>query len=190
MKKSFTINKTHKMHETVGKTTEDIMNTIDIKKSKYDSNTNTDHQYVDTIERKLESIIFNDEPHNDSNVIFDELMEDTNIQYYLATAIKKLIDTKDLPVFYTSKAASEAIDLIIKWRNLDFCGTGYINCQYRRNPKEFSTAIFGSLEDSRALAVTLIIMGATTADTDLSGIYMDAAIGILDNECIIKEDVI
>jgi hypothetical protein len=33
-------------------------------------------------------------------------------------------------------------------------------------------------------------MGATTADTNLSGIYMDAAIGILDNECIIKEDVI
>jgi hypothetical protein len=181
------------MHESVGKTTEDIMNTIDIKKSKYDANINTDHQYVNTIERKLESIIFNDGQHDDSNVIFDELMEDTNMHYYLATAIKKLIDTKDLPVFYTSKAASEAIDLIIKWRNLsnrlDF-GIGYINCQYHRNPKEFSTAIFGSLEDSRALAVTLIIMGATTADTNLSGIYMDAAIGILDNECIIKEDVI
>lgn len=110
------------------------------------------------------------------------MLEDFQLHYYTATAIRLIMSTKDATVYNESIILSDAIDLLVRWR--EFVKDNHYIPHSSSNPMAFADKVFADPHDQRHIAITMIIKACITPDNDLADIYLDAAIALL-NECIV-----
>ena len=120
------------------------------------------------------------------------MVEEYNLHYYLATAIRMIMSTRDnesdkhMSAYNTSIVISDAIDLIIRW-NERVRNNKYVPIDEAPSvrPYEFAGKAFTPMCDNRYFAIALILKAYTNGDNDICQTYIEAAIQLL-NELVIK----
>ena len=114
-------------------------------------------------------------------------VEEYDLHYYIATAIRLIMSTRNINVYDESIVLNDAIDLIVRWRD-NVMDNKCIKCGISAHPTNeaarFADVAFSDPHDKRHIAIGLIIRAVTTSDNDLCDIYLDAAVALL-NECIL-----
>ena len=120
------------------------------------------------------------------------MVEEYDLHYYLATAIRMIMSTRDnesdkhMSAYNTSIVISDAIDLIIRWnervRNNKYVP---IDESPSMRPYEFAGKAFTPMCDNRYFAIALILKAYTNGDNDICQTYIEAAVQLL-NELVIK----
>lgn len=115
---------------------------------------------------------------------FYRAVEEFELHYYIATAIRLIMSTRNINAYAGSNVLNDAIDLLVRWQ-------GHVKdnkCPYRSNIEvlRFADAAFSDPHDKRHIAIGLIIKAATTPDNDLCDIYLIAAITLL-RECVVLD---
>ena len=114
---------------------------------------------------------------------FYRAVEEFELHYYIATAIRLIMSTRNINAYAGSNVLNDAIDLLVRWQ-----GHAKDNKLAQRtastDPMKFADAAFSDPHDKRHIAIGLIIKAATTPDNDLCDIYLIAAIALL-RECVV-----
>lgn len=114
-------------------------------------------------------------------------VEEYELHYYVATAIRLIMSTRNITVYEESIILNGAIDLLIRWRenvkDNKSIKRSDVSAYPTNEASRFADVAFSDPHDKRHIAIGLIIKATTTSDNDLCDIYLDAAIALL-KECI------
>jgi hypothetical protein len=113
-------------------------------------------------------------------------VEKYELHYYIATAIRLIMSTRNISVYDESIVLNDVIDLLVRWREnvKDNKFVYSISAHPTNEVMRFADVAFSDPHDKRHIAIGLIIKAVITPDNDMCDIYLDAAIALL-NECIV-----